>query len=65
MCWRINGHEIWCKEPRSGILELVESFADIQVSEETSEPDQILESDDSPEAEPTLDTNIEEVSNEA
>jgi len=44
------------KELESEILELVESFADIQVSEEPSKPDQTPESDDSPKVEPTLDT---------
>ena len=36
------------KEPGSKIQELVESFVDIQVSEESSEPDLTLESDGSP-----------------
>jgi len=53
------------KEPGSEILELVESFADIQVSEETSEPDQTTKSDDSPEVEPTPDTHNEEAYDEA
>jgi transposase InsO family protein len=35
-------------EPGSEIIYLVESFADIQVSEEPSEPDQTPESDESP-----------------
>jgi len=53
------------KESGSEIPELVESFADIQVSEEPSEPNQTLESDDSQEAEPTPDTHNEEASDEA
>ena len=53
------------KEPRSKIPELVESFANIQVSEESSEPNQTLESDESPEVEPTLDAHNEEASDRA
>jgi len=53
------------KELESEILELVESFADIQVSEEPSEPDQTPESDDSPKVEPTLDTQNEKAYDEA
>jgi hypothetical protein len=41
------------KEPGYEILELVESFPDIQLSE----LDQIPESDESPEAEPNPDTH--------
>jgi len=40
------------KEHESKIPELVESFADIHVSEESSECDQSLEFDESPEVEP-------------
>ena len=53
------------KEPRSEIPQLVESFANIQVSEEPSEPDQTPESDESPKAEPTPDAHNEEASDEA
>jgi len=53
------------KEPGYEIPELVESFADIQVSEDPSELDQIPESDESPEVEPNLDTHNEEASDEA
>jgi hypothetical protein len=45
------------KEPGYEISELVESFPDIQLSEDPSELDQILESDESPEAEPNPDTH--------
>jgi len=41
------------KEPGSETPKQDESFADIQVTEDTQEPDQIDESEDSPEAEPT------------
>jgi len=40
------------KEPGSEILELVESFTNIHVSEEPSEPDQTPDSNESLEAEP-------------
>jgi hypothetical protein len=53
------------KEPGSEIPELVESFADIQVSEDTSEPDQTPEFDDSPEVEPTPEVHNEEASDVA
>ena len=53
------------KEPRSEIPELVQSFADIQVCEEPSEPDQTLESDESPEVEPIPDIHNEEAYDEA
>jgi len=53
------------KKPGSEIPELVESFADIQVSEKHSEPDQILESDESPEAKPILEAQDEEAYDEA
>jgi len=52
------------KEPRSEIPELVESFADIGVSDDTSEPDQTPESEESPEAKPTPEALNEEASNE-
>jgi len=52
-------------EPGSEIPELVECFADIQVCEEPLEPDQTPESDESPEAEPTLDAHNEEASGKA
>jgi hypothetical protein len=52
------------KEPGSEIPELVESFADIQVYEDHSEPDQTLEFDKSPEAEPITDTHNEEAFDE-
>jgi len=42
------------KDPGNKILEQNESFADIHVLEDTSEPNQITESEDTPEAEPTL-----------
>ena len=41
------------KEPGSKTLEQYESFIDIQATEDTSEPDQTEESENSPEAEPT------------
>jgi len=41
------------KEPGNKTPEQGESFADMQVPEGTSEPDQTLESEKSPEAEPT------------
>jgi len=53
------------KEPGSEIPELVESFANIHVSEEPSEPDQTPDSNESLEAEPISDTQNEEASNEA
>jgi len=53
------------KKPRSEIPELVESFADIQVSDDTSKPDQTPESEESPEVEPTSEAQNEEASNEA
>jgi len=48
------------KEPESEIPELVECFADIQVFEESSEPNQTLESDESLKAEPTPEAHDEE-----
>jgi hypothetical protein len=45
------------KEPEYEILDLVESFTDIQVSEDPSELDQIPKFDESPEAEPNPDTH--------
>jgi len=53
------------KEPGSEIPKLFESFADIQVSKEPSEPDQSLESYESREVEPTLETQNEEAFDEA
>jgi len=53
------------KEPGNKTLEKGESFADMQVPEDTSEPDQITESEDSLEAEPTLEAHNEEASDEA
>jgi len=41
------------KEPGSETPEQDESFADIQATEDTLEPDQTEESEDSPEVEPT------------
>jgi hypothetical protein len=51
------------KEPGNETLEQGESFADMQVPEDTSEPDQTPESEDSPEVEPTLEAQ-EEVASE-
>jgi hypothetical protein len=55
------------KELGSEIPELVESFADIQVSEEPSEPGQTPESDipESSEAKPMPEAQDEEASDEA
>jgi len=53
------------KEPRNKTPEQGESFADIQVPEDTSEPDQIIESEDSPEAEPTPEAQNEAAFDEA
>ena len=53
------------KEPRNETPEQGESFSDMQVSEDTSEPDQTLESEESPEAKPTLEAQDEVASNEA
>jgi len=53
------------KEPGNETPEQGESFADMQVPENTSEPDQTLESEDSPEAEPTLEAQDEVASDEA
>jgi len=53
------------KEPGSEIPKLVESFADIQVFEDTSEPDQTPKSDEISEAEPSPEAHNEEASNEA
>jgi hypothetical protein len=52
-------------EPGSEIPDLVESFVDIQVFKDTSEPDQTQESDESLEAEPTPYTHNEEAYDEA
>jgi len=53
------------KEPRSETPEQDESFADIQVTEDTSEPGQTEESEDSPKAEPTSVAQDEVASDEA
>ena len=53
------------KEPGNEIQEQDESIADIQVTEDTPEPDQTIESEDSPEAEPTPNAKNEEASDEA
>jgi len=53
------------KEPGSETPEQDESCADIQVPEDTPEPDQIVESEDSPEAESTLEAQDEVASDEA
>jgi hypothetical protein len=53
------------KEPGNKTPEQGESFADIQVLEDTSELEQILESEDSPKAEPTLEAQNEVASDEA
>jgi hypothetical protein len=53
------------KEPGNKTPEQDESFADIQVPEDTPEPDQIVKSEDSPEAEPTSNAQDEVSSDEA
>jgi len=53
------------KEPGSETPEQDERFSDIQATEDTSEPDQIEESEDSLEAEPTLEAQDEVASDEA
>ena len=53
------------KEPGNQTLEQDESFADIQVSEDTSEPDQTSESEDSPEVDPTPEAQDEVASDVA
>jgi hypothetical protein len=53
------------KEPGSKTPEQDESFADIQVPKNTPEPDQIAESEDSPEVEPTSEEQDEVASDEA
>ena len=53
------------KEPGSKTPEQDESFAEIQVHEDTPEPDQIAESEDSPETEPTSEAQDEVASDEA
>jgi len=53
------------KEPGSETPEQDESFAEIQLPEDTSEPDQIVESEDSPETEPTSEAQDEDASDEA
>jgi len=56
---------IQSKEPGSETPKQDESFADIHVTEDTSEPDQTEESEDSPEAEPTSEAQDEVASDEA
>jgi len=51
--------------PGNETSELGESFVDIQVSQDTSEPDQTPKSDESPEAESTPEAQNEDVSDEA
>ncbi|KEH19415.1 hypothetical protein MTR_8g058830 [Medicago truncatula] len=53
------------KELGSETPEQDESFADIQVTEDTPEPDQIAEPEDSPETEQTLEAQDENASDEA
>jgi len=53
------------KEPGSETPKHDESFADIQATEDTLKPDQIKESEDSPEAEPTLEAQDEVASDVA
>ena len=53
------------KEPGSETSEQDESIAEIQVPEDTLEPDQIVESEVSPEAEPTSKAQDEVASGEA
>jgi len=53
------------KEPGSETPEQDESFAEIQVPKDTPEPDHIVESEDSPEAELTSEAQDEVASNEA
>jgi len=53
------------KDPGSEIPELGESFANIEVFDDTLEPDQTPESEESPEVEPTPKAQNEEASNEA
>jgi len=53
------------KEPGSETPEQDESFADIQATEDTSEPDQTEKSEGSPEAEPTPEAQDEVASDEA
>ena len=53
------------KEPGSKTPEQDESFAEIQVPEDTPEPDQIAESEDSPEVEPTSEAQDEAAYDEA
>jgi len=53
------------KEPESETPEQDESYADIQTTEDTSEPNQTEESEDSPEAEPTSEAKDEVAFDEA
>jgi len=52
------------KEPRNETLEQGESFADIQVPEDTLEPDYNPDFEDSPEAEPTPEAQNENATDE-
>jgi len=53
------------KDPGSETPEQDESYEDIQVTEDTPEPDQTEESEDSPKAEPTSEAQDEVASDEA
>jgi len=53
------------KEPGSETPEQDESYADIQVTEDTPKPDQTSDYEVSPEAEPTLEAQDEVASDEA
>ena len=53
------------KEPKNETSEQGESFADMQVPEDTSEPVQNSDSEESPEAVPTPEAQNEEASEEA
>ena len=53
------------KQPGNEAPEQGEIFVDMQVPEDTSEPDQISESEESPEVEPTLEAQDEVASDEA
>ena len=53
------------KEPRNEIPQQDESYADIQVTEDTIEPDQTSDSEVNPEDEPTSEAQDEVASDEA
>jgi len=57
---KFDDKEIGNETPEQG-----ESYADMQVPDDTAKPDQISESEDSPEAEPTLEAQDEVASDEA